>query len=1193
MPTLAELEVWITANDAEAKKAIQEIDQRLHRFEKDGTRRVNAVADSFENFGQRATAAGAAMMPASLAVAAIGGYAINTAAEYQRMGNIFQSVSGASVFEMEKVRLQAMALGADLKLPGTSAKDAMATMVELSKAGLTAAEAMESARGSIMLAAAGGIQNARAAEIQANALNAFSLEAAEAGRVADIFARAANASSAGVEDLAQAFQAGAATASLAGLSIEEYTGALAAMANAGIKGSDAGTSVKSMLSSLRSPAKDAAKALNEIGLKVFDAAGASRPFLAVIQDLSKKLSVMTDERKANIMTTIFGSDGIRAAAILSGVNSEFGKLVENLGDAEGSAEKMSESMNKGLLGALDALRSSVETLLLGEGDKGLPGLEKAVRGIAEAVSSLADAPPIVKDLALGFGAFLLVVPPTLMAVGSMASGVGALATLLGVGATSGGTLAGGLSGATIAMQGFLATVVPIGAAVAATFATIFLGIEAVKNDWMGAGKVWEAVTRDFQAALRGISREWASFADDHMADLQAIGGLFKDVVGVVVVGALRAVQVEIQRFSAQAVLAIKVADFFADAWREASRFTIGTWNTLGLQARRIFEEIKAFAIDMATGVLTAVESIVSPLAGVLGLDSLNRALVDAQSNLRGMAASSRSAAQGLGKEITQAWTLLDLTEKAARRRQSSGGMPGANLALLHLAPDALGGGGKPQPRNPATKALGGIGARMGGKIGGAGNGTRPSGRLSPSANLRSFEPVDPFSMGFRDLQGNTVGAEHARRAAEANKEAILAARRELERVKEVRTLLMSEAQATLSRIASVGASLEDQISWERFGKSFASLTDEKNRLAVSGLAKSMSELATAQERASASASFEAYVKRLKDLEAVRLDPSLKLVEASGVSLDQFRLLSKEEQNLIKANEFLRSWQSAAAKMRDAVRPTAEVRSGPGGGGPMASLGEGMSLAADRIKVVLKSHSEYMASLENERAMILAVSEVERIRLDLSHQNQGWTSAMVAEALQAQLEVQAVRVRADEIQSIVGRLNGWIEGSLDGLYEKGFGGFFDNVRQGFSDMLYDMARQWVMAQIQMGLTRLVAGIVGGGGGGGAVYRSPVSPPVPGRAVGGPLAAGQVALMGENGPELVYSAVNSRVFSATETRQILDSMNESRVVSAVGGGGDSRPVVVNVTISATDAGSFRNSARQVREQLAEAVRQGLRG
>ncbi|WP_079458435.1 phage tail tape measure protein, partial [Mycobacteroides abscessus] len=178
---------------------------------------------------------------------------------------------GASADVMQRFRDTAKALGNDMTLSNTSAADAAQAMTELAKAGFSVDESIAGAKGTLQLAAAAQVDAGKAAEIQANALLAFGLKADYAAKAADVLSNAANASSAEITDVAQALQSGGAVANQFGLKLEDTAAAIGLLANNGIKGSDAGTLLKSALLALTDTSNPAQGAIEELGLTVYDA----------------------------------------------------------------------------------------------------------------------------------------------------------------------------------------------------------------------------------------------------------------------------------------------------------------------------------------------------------------------------------------------------------------------------------------------------------------------------------------------------------------------------------------------------------------------------------------------------------------------------------------------------------------------------------------------------------------------------------------------------------------------------------------------------------------------------------------------------------------------------------------------------------------------------------------------------------
>lgn len=344
----------------------------------------------------------------------IGGFAVIQAArstfkigaEFTRGMAVLQAQLNLTGDEMKSVRQLSIDLGNDIKLPGVSALDASEAIQLLAKqfaslgpAAITAAE--DAAKGTLQLSRAANVGAEEAAGIVGAAVNVFGIAASEATAVADqVTAALKNAAGVSFGDFADAFkQAGAVFAQFqkpavgATEALLEFDTAIAVIARAGVVGSDAGTSLKQFFLQANRAAPAAQSALTglteragETGTAFFDAAGKARPFEKTLDILRKGLVGLTDQQRSSALQTIFGSDAIRVANALLGVSTEeYSKVTASLRE-QGLASKIAAAQNTGLKGALDALRSVMETVQILLFGKVNPALGKFVLAIAATVN---------------------------------------------------------------------------------------------------------------------------------------------------------------------------------------------------------------------------------------------------------------------------------------------------------------------------------------------------------------------------------------------------------------------------------------------------------------------------------------------------------------------------------------------------------------------------------------------------------------------------------------------------------------------------------------------------------------------------------------------------------------------------------------------------------------------------------------
>lgn len=316
--------------------------------------------------------------------------------EYQGNLNELQAVSGATALQMEKVGQTAKALGADMTLPATSAADAANAMVELAKGGLSVDEAMQAAKGTLQLAAAAQVDGATAAELQSAALNSFGLAADQAGRVADVLANTANASASSMMDVGNSLKYVAPVSAALKVSIEDTAAAIGLLANQGVKGEQAGTSLRGILASLASPSAAAAEGLETLGIKAFDAQGKFIGLRKFTDLLAQAKGRLTDAEFAAAASTAFGNEGFTAANALAAEGATaFDQMATSVSRAGGAAD-VAAAQTKGLGGAWEGFKSQLETAGIEVYEVIAPGLERAVRAGADFVARF--TPTVISGL---------------------------------------------------------------------------------------------------------------------------------------------------------------------------------------------------------------------------------------------------------------------------------------------------------------------------------------------------------------------------------------------------------------------------------------------------------------------------------------------------------------------------------------------------------------------------------------------------------------------------------------------------------------------------------------------------------------------------------------------------------------------------------------------------------------------------
>jgi TP901 family phage tail tape measure protein len=506
--------------EREARATEKAAEEQAGRFNRN-VNRAQRAGRGTEDVGQGMQRTGAVAtalitVPFVAAAAAI----IKIGVAYEQSMSILQATTRATNEEMEAAAKRAVELGADLTLPTTSAVDAARAMTELAKGGFTVQQSMDAAKGVLQLSAAAMLDEAAAAEIVVNALNAFGLPASEATRIADLLAAAANASSVEITDVAESMQQAGAVFAANKIPVETLVGLIGQLGNAGIKGSDAGTSLKTMLIALTAPTNKAASEMKRLGVEVFDSQGKMKPFRSIVEDMSGALNKMTQEQQASALKTIFGTDAMRAATIIFGQGTEaYDKMAEAV-TREGAAADLAAARTKGLGGAWQAIKSQLETLALVIYNRFKAPLTEAlivvaqfVGRVTEGFSSFAEAHPHIVELAGAVLAFLATLGPVVVVVGTIVAAVGA--AVAGIAAivsavTAAAAAIGGFGVLLAVVAGAAVEITVVLAAIGAAAAVLYI---AWSNNFGGlrdyTTEVMSAISGAVSAALEFISELWS------------------------------------------------------------------------------------------------------------------------------------------------------------------------------------------------------------------------------------------------------------------------------------------------------------------------------------------------------------------------------------------------------------------------------------------------------------------------------------------------------------------------------------------------------------------------------------------------------------------------------------------------------------------------------------------------------------
>lgn len=349
---LFELFVKIGADISGAQDGIKKVGD-------EATSLNSKLANAAKGFGKFAAKA---IGWASTAVSAIGGYVTKVGADFESAMSEVSAISGATGAELDSLTQKAKEMGASTKFSASESAEAFKYMA---MAGWETSDMLDGISGVMNLAAASGEELAEVSDVVTDAITAFGLQASDSAHFADVLAAASNSANTNVAMLGGSFKYVAPVAGALGYSIEDVSVALGMMANSGIKAEMAGRSLRLMLSRLASPTQDVEDAFEQLGISASEALtnadGSMKPLSETIEILRGSMSGLDEATKASVASGIAGTEAMSGLlAIVNSSDADFEKLTESIANADGTAQRMAETMEDNLEGAITIMKSAVE-----------------------------------------------------------------------------------------------------------------------------------------------------------------------------------------------------------------------------------------------------------------------------------------------------------------------------------------------------------------------------------------------------------------------------------------------------------------------------------------------------------------------------------------------------------------------------------------------------------------------------------------------------------------------------------------------------------------------------------------------------------------------------------------------------------------------------------------------------------------
>lgn len=639
------LEFKITAIAKDFDSTLNQVEQKLKGLNKTSDETGAAAARMSDRFDGAAKK----FAPVSAAAAGAIGATVKLGSEFQAQMGKVSAISGATGDDLIKLKDKAFESTKGTKF---SAQEAAQAYEYMGMAGWNTGQMLSGLPPILDLATASGEELGLVSDIVTDALTAFGLSANDSAHFADVLAATATSANTNVGMMGETFQYVAPVAGALGYSVEDTSLAIGLMANSGIKGSKAGTSLRTAMTNLISPTKGAGELMEQMGIEVKDANGNVTPFRDVLGQLREEFKRMPPAVQAWTAETLFGKEAMSGMlAILTASDDEYNALANSIDNANGSAAEMAKTVADA--DPIAVAVADIKDAFIKAGEAIMPIAAEVAKKISELAQAFAGLSPETQKMLLKALAITAAVAPLLKILGSISGVVSTLQVSAGALGISTGLLVGKIA----LIVGIFAAVVAagvllyknwdkikeaadkLGQKVEAVFQGIddffnafFDGVKQVFSDGWNAIKdttsevtqgivdgikgAWEGITGFFSELWGGIkdlaSTIWGGIKDLFMAIWEPISPYFE-----VAWGFIRDVLTDIWSGISEVANTVwgALGEFFGtvwdgvtqvwqDIWNPLSEFLKGVWEGIKEIATAIWEPVKEFFGTVWEGVAT-------------------------------------------------------------------------------------------------------------------------------------------------------------------------------------------------------------------------------------------------------------------------------------------------------------------------------------------------------------------------------------------------------------------------------------------------------------------------------------------------------------------------------------------------------------------------------------------------------------
>ncbi|EGQ3567282.1 phage tail tape measure protein [Staphylococcus pseudintermedius] len=414
------------------------------RFQKEAQEAARVSNSSFGRLGQKFTDIGPKLTSVGESMKSVGrsmsmyvtapvvagfGLAAKKSIDFDDSMRKVKATSGATGKEFNLLRDKALEMGAKTKFSASESAEALQYM---SLAGWDTKDMLNGIDGVMQLAAASGEDLGQVSDIVTDGLSAFGLKAKDSSHFADVLAQTSSKANTDVSGLGEAFKYVAPVAGSFGFSVEDTSIALGLMANSGVKASQAGTALKSMMTKLAKPTGEAKKTMESLGISITDSEGKMLPFRDIMDQLRGSLGGLSKAQQSAAVKTLFGQEAMSGILpIINASDEDYQKLTKSIDNSVGASKRMSDEMEGGIGGSIRKMKSAIESMAISIGNVLAPHIRRAADFLAMLADKFTSMSGWVKTGVVGLGVFAAALGPLILTTGMFTAALGSIMTTLG------------------------------------------------------------------------------------------------------------------------------------------------------------------------------------------------------------------------------------------------------------------------------------------------------------------------------------------------------------------------------------------------------------------------------------------------------------------------------------------------------------------------------------------------------------------------------------------------------------------------------------------------------------------------------------------------------------------------------------------------------------------------------------------